>query len=169
MLYQPVKVPSMSFTLSLDFSSAHCARQKKWILHERQSRECGIEFFLAKGWRWKSPIPPSHPHVINIVIERKMKHWYLNSLQKDGIEQCHLFQKGGIGQCHLFQKDGIDQCHLFDRKVTFLHLWRCRDQGIPGYMDIGVLFFKILQCCMAGTYCTDEIHKKWLWHNLGWN
>ena len=113
-------------------------------------------FFFSEGWGWNSPIPPSHPHAINIVIERKMKHWYLNSLQKDGIEQCHLFQKGGIGQCHLFQKDGIqwchlfqkdgiNQCHLFERKVTFLHLWKCRDQGIPGYMYISVLFFKLLQ------------------------
>ena len=38
-----------------------------------------------------------------------------------------------------------DQCLLF-RKVTILHLWRCRDQEIPGYMDISISFFKILQC-----------------------
>ena len=61
------------------------------------------------------------------------------------IGQCPLFQKKGIDQCPLFQKEGIDQCPFLTEKCDFFHVWRYRDQGIPGYMDITILFFKILQ------------------------
>ena len=42
--------------------------EKKWISHERRSREWGIQIFFAEGWGGNFPMPPSHTHAINIVI-----------------------------------------------------------------------------------------------------
>ena len=58
-------------------------------------------------------------------------------------------KKRALVSALFFKKRALVNALFLTEKCNFFHVWRIRDQGIPGYMDISVLSFKILQWRLA--------------------
>ena len=111
MLYHPVKVPSMSFTLSLDFSSAHCESEfelKYEIENSKTNRNFHIKrirnyyrlnFRKENLQTWKNIVKnkaPRTPHDFNFqnVIwtnEGKSKKLVSNNPLKENVDIWSIF------------------------------------------------------------------------------
>ena len=117
-------------------NSFRIPRQKKWISHERRSREWGIQIFFAEGWGGNFPIPSSHIQAINIVLD-----WKINKVVKKRVLTNTLFLKNRVLINTLFLKKGYWPIPCFHRRYWEMY-WD---------MDISVLFFNIIQCIVL--YC----------------